>query len=36
MEAVYSGLTVVGWHLMLESWWDKVSCCDPSAGPLAN
>jgi hypothetical protein len=24
MAAVFSGLSVVGWHLMLESWWDKV------------
>jgi hypothetical protein len=36
MAAVYSGLSVVGWHLMLESWWDKVPFKNPSAWPPTN
>jgi hypothetical protein len=36
MPAVYSGLSVVGWHLMIDSWWDKVSFFDTSALGPAN
>jgi hypothetical protein len=36
MREVYSGLEVVGWHLMVDTWWDKVRFIDTSAFSLAN
>lgn len=33
MQEVYSGLKVVGWHLMVDTWWDKVKFLPYCLGP---